>query len=121
MTIQRLRVVYAFEFLIAMMAIFTSWSEIGGQSALDLMNWGWKLGFSLVLAGSIVGLTAAFASSPSFWTLRSARWLTAIVLTIVAMGVVTYFYSLQEDAGSTDETGTVSLNRPAKVRVQQLS
>lgn len=116
MTFQRLRLVYAFEFLIAMMAIFTSWSEIGGQSALDLMNWGWKLGFSLLLASTIVAFTASVVSSESLWTMRSARWLTAIVLTLVAMGIVTYFYSLQEDAGSTDETGTVSLNRPVKVR-----
>jgi hypothetical protein len=121
MTVQRLRLVYAFEFLIAMMAIFTSWSEIGGQSALDLMNWGWKLGFSLVLAGAIVAFTASVASSESFWTMRSARWMTAIVLTLVAMGIVTYFYSLQEDAGSTDETGTVSLNRPVKVRTPLLT
>lgn len=121
MTLQRLRLVYAFEFLIAMMAIFTSWSEIGGQSALDLMNWGWKLAFSLLLASAIVAFTASIASSDSFWTLRSARWLTAIVLIIVAMGIVTYFYALQEDAGSTDETGTVSLNRPANVRVEHLT
>jgi hypothetical protein len=114
-------VVYAFEFLIAMMSIFTAWSEIGGQSALDLMNWGWKFGFSLVLASAIVAFTAAVASSETFWTMRSARWLTAIVLTIVAMGIVTYFYSLQEDAGSTDETGTVSLNRPVQVRAPFLT
>lgn len=121
MTVQRLRLVYAFEFLVAMMAIFQSWSEIGGQSALDLMNWGWKLGFSLILASSIVAFTASIASSESFWTMRSARWITAIVLTVVAMAVVTYFYSLQEDAGSTDETGTVSQNRPVDVRVRHLT
>ena len=118
MTVQQLRLIYVFEFLIAMMAIFTAWSEIGGQPALDLMHWGWKLGFSLILAGSIVAFTASVASSESFWTVRSARWMTAIVLTIAAMGVVTYFYSLQEDAGSTDESGTVSLIRPAKGRAQ---
>lgn len=121
MTVQRLRLIYAFEFLIAMMAIFTSWSEIGGQSALDLMSWGWKFGFSVLLAGSIVAFTASIVASQSFWTLRSARWLTAIVLIIVGMGVVTYFYSLQEDAGTTDEIGTVSMSRPEKVRVHDLS
>src|ERR1700761_5121664 len=121
MNTKLLRLAYAFEFLLGMLAIFTSWSEIGGQSALDLMNWGWKLGFSLVLASTIVAFTAAVVSSESFWTMRSARWLTAMVLTIVAMGIVTYFYSLQEDAGSTDETGTVSLNRPVKVRAPFLT
>ncbi len=120
MTSKLLRLVYAFEFLIAELAIFTAWSEIGGQAALDLMHWGWKLGFSILLASAIVAYTAAVVSADSLWTLRSARWLTAIVLLILAMGAVTYFYSLQEDAGESDETGTVSL-RPSAMAATQLS
>ncbi len=54
MTKKLLRLVYAFEFLIALIAIFTAWSEIGGQAALDLMHWGWKLGLSIALAFAIV-------------------------------------------------------------------
>jgi len=113
MTAKLLRLAYAFEFLIALVAIFTSWSEIGGQAALDLMNWGWKLGFGFLLAGAVVAYTAALVSSDSIWTLKSVRWLSAIVILVLAMGVVTYFYALQEDAGESDETGTVSLIPPA--------
>ena len=103
-----LRLAYAIEFLIAEVAIFTTWSEICGQSALDLMHWGWKLGFGVLLAASIVAYTAALLSQDSMWTMNSVRWLSAIVLLIIGMGVVTYFYSLQVDAGQSDETGTVS-------------
>jgi hypothetical protein len=113
MNVKLLRLVYVCEFLVAMLAIFTSWSEIGGQAALDLMNWEWKLGFSLLLASAIVAYTAAILESDAFWTMRSARWFSVIVLVIVAMSVVTYFYALQEDAGESDETGTVSFNRPS--------
>ena len=107
-----LRLAYAFEFLIALVAIFTAWSEIGGQAALDLMHWGWKLGLSLLLAGATVAYTASIVAADSLWTVRSARWLTAILILIAAMGVVTYFYALQEAAGESDETGTVSLVFP---------
>jgi hypothetical protein len=107
-----LRLAYVFEFLLALIAIFTAWSEIGGQASLDLMHWAWKLGFSLLLAGSVVAYTSAIVSTEALWTLKSARWVTVIVLLIAGMGVVTYFYAIQADAGQSDENGTVSLVRP---------
>jgi hypothetical protein len=110
-----LRLVYAFEFLIALVAIFTAWSEIGGQAALDLMHWCWKLGLSLALAVAIVLYTAALVSEESIWTLRSARWLTAIIVVAVAMGGVTYYYVMQEEAADSDESGTSSAYRPGRI------
>jgi uncharacterized membrane protein (UPF0136 family) len=121
MTVKLIRLAFVFEFLVALMAIFTAWSEIGGQAALDLMHWGFKFGFSMALAGAIVAYTAALLASGSVWTLRSARWLTVIVIVIAAMGVVTYFYALQEDAGESDETGTVTLRAPAALGAAQYS
>jgi hypothetical protein len=111
MTPKQLRIVYVFEFLIALVAIFTTWSEIGGQAALDLMHWGWKLGFSLSLASCIVAFTAAISSEESVWNLRSARWLTAIVIILLGAAVVTYFYAIQADNGDSDEASTASLVR----------
>jgi hypothetical protein len=112
-TIKLLRLVYAFEFLIALIAIFTAWSEIGGQAALDLMHWGWKLGLSIALAVAIVLYTAAVVTADSIWSLRSARWLMVIVLVMLVIGIVTYYYALQVDTGESEETGTLSIsNRP---------
>jgi hypothetical protein len=45
-----LRMAYALEFLLAMIAIFTVWSEVGGQGHMDLLPWYIKLGCSLSLA-----------------------------------------------------------------------
>jgi glucan phosphoethanolaminetransferase (alkaline phosphatase superfamily) len=112
MNTKLLRLAYTCEFLVGLLAIFTAWSEIGGQAALDLMHWGWKLGFSVILAGAVVAYSAAIVSADSLWTLTSARWLALIVLLIAGMGVVTYFYSVQVDAGQSDETGNVSVVRP---------
>ncbi len=110
-----LRLVYAFEFLVALVAIFTAWSEIGGQAALDLMHWGWKLGLSLSLAGAVVAYTAALVSEDSIWSLRSARWLTAIIVVAAVMGAVTYYYVIQEEAADSDESGTISAYRPDRI------
>lgn len=106
-----LRFAYVCEFLLAIVAIFTAWSEIGGQSALDLMYWGWKLGLSAPLAAAIVAYTAALVSEQHVWSLRSARWLTVILILLLAIGVVTYYYALQTDNGDTDEnSGNVSFS-----------
>lgn len=99
-----LRLAYAFEFLIALMAIFTAWSEIGGQAALDLMHWTWKLGLGIGLAAAGVAYTSAVVSADSLWSARSTRWLTAMIVVVLAMGAITYYYTLQVDSGESDET-----------------
>lgn len=103
-----LRFGYVCEFLIALIAIFAAWSEIGGQPALDIMHWGWKLGLSFALAAAIVAYTTTLIAEESPWNPRSARWLTVIVIIVIGIGVVTYYYALQADSGESDETGTVS-------------
>jgi hypothetical protein len=107
-----LRLIYAFEFLIALVAIFTVWSEVGGQAALDLMYWAWKLGFSVSLALSFVLYTAAIVSEDSLWTMRSARWLTLMIVIFLGMGAVTWYYGMEAATGDSDETGTISKLSP---------
>jgi glucan phosphoethanolaminetransferase (alkaline phosphatase superfamily) len=104
-----LRLVYAFEFLIALVAIFTVWSEVGGQAALDLMHWAWKLGLSIALALAFVCYTSAVVSEESLWTIRSARWLALIIVIFLGMGAVTYYYGMEAETGESDETGTISM------------
>jgi hypothetical protein len=111
MTRKLLRLAYVFEFLVALVAIFTAWSEIGGQAALDIMHWAWKLVLSLALAGALVAYTAALGAEESIWSLRSIRWLSAIIVIAAVMGAITYYYVLQEDVGGADENGNVSAAR----------
>jgi hypothetical protein len=108
MTAKLLRLGYVCEFLLAIIAIFTAWSEVGGQAALDLMHWGWKLGFGLALSLTIVALTASLVADDAWLTLRTARWLAAILALLVAMGTVTYYYSQEEDNGDSDDSSTIS-------------
>lgn len=109
MNIKLFRVAYAIEFLVAIVAIFTAWSEIGGQASLDLMHWGFKFVLALLLALSIVAFTAATATGDSWWTMRTARWLTAIVVLVALMAVVTFFYAQQIETGDSDETTTTAM------------
>jgi hypothetical protein len=106
MTPRYLRIVFFSEFLVAVIAIFTAWSEIGGQAVLDAMPWGWKGGLGLGLAGVCVAYSMALASADSVWNLRTAKWLTLILVLLGAMGVVTFYYALQVQNEPPDEQDT---------------
>src|SRR5882672_9679166 len=112
MTAKSIRLVYVCEYLLALIAVFTAWSEIGGQAALDVMPWFWKFGLGAALAATIVAYSGAIASQDSLWTLRSARWLTAIGILLLAIGVVTYYYVLEDETIESDDSGTASLFLP---------
>lgn len=122
MTPKYLRLVLMLEFFIAVLAVFTAWSEIGGQAALDLMPWGWKCGLGLGLSAAGVGYTSALVREDTLWNARSAKWLSLVFALLLSMGLVTYYYVLQEDnPDTTDEQESVTSynsqlgNRPAPV------
>ncbi len=102
-----LRLAYALEFLIALIAIISLWSEIGGEGHLDLMPWYVKLGCILALAWCCVRFTAGVVEQQKVWTRRTIGWFTAILLVCIAMGGITYYYHLHEepeDDGDEDTT-----------------
>jgi hypothetical protein len=112
MTPKYLRIVFLSEFLVAVIAVFTAWSEIGGQAALDVMPWSWKCGLGIGLSIAVVAYSAALAGSESIWNARSAKWLALILVLLLAIGVVTYYYVLQienTDTGQEQENSAVSL------------
>jgi len=112
MTPKYLRIVFLSEFLVAVIAIFTAWSEIGGQAALDIMPWGWKFGLGVGLAVAFVAYSAALLAGESIWNARSAKWLALIIVLVLATGVVTYYYVLQvenSDSSQDQENSAVSL------------
>ena len=54
-----LHVLYAIEFLIALIAVYTVWSEVGGQGHLDYMAWYWKAAIGPPAAYGVIRLTQA--------------------------------------------------------------
>jgi len=115
MTPKLLRFAFVCEFLLALAATFTAWPEIGGEAALELMPWSFKLGFGVALATCVVGFTATIVDAENVVSARSAGWFSCIVVLAVAMGVVTYYYTLEAESGDSDEpSGTVTIYYPCK-------
>jgi hypothetical protein len=113
MTLQLFRFAYICEFLLALTTIFTVWPEIGGVAALELMHWGFKLGFGVALACGFVALTRTVVHSERLITWASIGWLAALIILAIGMGVVTYYYTLQEESGDLDEpSATVTISYP---------
>lgn len=106
-----LRLAYALEFLIALIAIINLWSEIGGAH-LDLMPWYTKLVCILGLDWCCVRFTAGLVQQQKVWTRRTVCWFAGILLFSIAMGGITYYYHLHEelDDGDDDTTAAVSSN-----------
>jgi hypothetical protein len=107
-----LRPLLIVEFLIALEAIFTLWSEVGGQYHLDLMFWPWKLGVGAVSAGLIVAITANLVRNDGQITRRAVLFFASLIVIFVVAGVVTYYYHLHEpadqDQDDDDEPARIS-------------
>ena len=105
-----LPVLYALEFLIALIAVYTVWGEIGGLDYLDYVPWYWKAGIGFGTAAAIVKLTIAIAIERAG---PSARWritVWALVLAGLAIcaGLLTYYYYLNEPQDDPNAPASVT-------------
>jgi hypothetical protein len=98
-----LRLFYAIEFLIALVATYTVWSQVGGQGHLDMMAWYWKLFLGVGIAFAAVKATGAAVAGKRTWNARTLRWLSIILALSLACGLVTYYYHLTEPPPGDEE------------------
>jgi hypothetical protein len=107
-----LRLAYAFEFLLAMLVVGVSWSEIGGEGHMDLMPWYIKLVCITMLAWCSVRFTAALVENRRAWNRHSRLWFCAVLLVIATMSCVTYYYHLHEptDEPDSDEARSTTVS-----------
>src|SRR5271165_125843 len=89
-----LRLAYTSQFLIALIAVFVLWSQVGGQSHLDLMPWYLKLGLGAGTALAAVKATAASVSREHAWNGRTLRWLGIMLTLLVGCGLASYYCHL---------------------------
>jgi hypothetical protein len=116
------RLAYISEFLLALIAILSLWSQVGGQGHLDLMPWYTKLALTVGLGLVTV---AGTASAVAHERVLNAKTIACLVLALAlagAMAGVTYYYHLHEedDTGSSnDDSGvaTFGLLPPAVLRL----
>jgi hypothetical protein len=98
-----LRLAYATQFLIAIIAVFVLWSEVGGQGHLDLMPWYLKLGLGAGAAFAIVKATAAAVSAERAWNGVTLRWIGITMALLAGCALATYYVHVY---GETDEEDT---------------
>jgi hypothetical protein len=115
----RLRLAYTLEFLLAILTVFTVWSEVGGQGHLDLLPWYVKLIGVLGCSWCCIRFTAAIVEQTAVWNRRSIGWLAGILIFVIAMGGITYYYHLNEEQNDDgDETSATASLSPCSSALQ---
>src|SRR5262249_49615499 len=97
-----LRLAYATQFLIALIAVFVLWSQVGGQSHLDLMPWYLKLGLGAGAAFSIAKATAAAVAGPNAWNGSSLKWFGITLALLAGCGMASYYYHVYGESDEED-------------------
>jgi hypothetical protein len=98
-----LRLAYTTQFLIALIAVFVLWSQVGGQSHLDLMPWYFKLAFGAGAAFAVVMATAAAVSHEHAWNGRTLKWLGIMVALLVCCGLASYYCHMYLETDEGDD------------------
>jgi hypothetical protein len=108
-----LRLAYATQYLIAVIAVFVLWSQVGGQSHLDLMPWYLKLGLGAGAALSVVKATAAAVSEERAWNGRTLKWMGILLVLLTGCGLASYYCHLylEDDGDDQQDTTTTSVGR----------
>ena len=103
-----LRLAYTTQFLIALIAVFFLWSEIGGQGHLDLMPWYLKLVLGAGVAYAAVRATAASVAQEPAWNIKTLKWFGAMLALLVACALVTYYYHLYGEDDQDEPNSSIA-------------
>jgi hypothetical protein len=111
-----LRLAYTTQFLIALIAVFVLWSQIGGQGHVDLIPWYIKLGLGAGSAFAIVKATVAAVSREPAWNGGTLKWFGIMLALLIGCGLVTYYVHIydesDEDQDQQDSGGVSILQVP---------
>src|ERR1035441_1467633 len=107
-----LRLAYSTQFLIALIAVFVVWSQVGGQSHLDLLPWWVKLGLGVAAAYTIVRATVASVAGDRAWNGQTLRWLGVMLAILAACGYATYYAHMNlEESDQEDQQADTAISR----------
>jgi len=105
-----IRLAYATQFLLAVIAIFVMWSEVGGQGHLDLIPWYLRFVLGVGAALAFVLATAAAVSRERAWNRRTLTWAGILLLLLVGCGLASYYVHLyDEDTDDEDDDENVAV------------
>ena len=107
-----LRLAYSTLFLIALMAVFVLWSQVGGQSHLDLIPWPIKLVLGVAAAYGVTRATAASVSGDRAWNGHMVRWLGLTLAVLAACGYASYYAHMNlEESDDADQSQDTTVSR----------
>ena len=101
--------------LVALIAVFTVWSQVGGQSHLDYMAWQAKLVLGCGVAFAAVKATAAAVAGERAWNGKTLRWIGILFALVVGCGLASYYVheyvEPADDDQQQDESSTLIVPR----------
>ena len=103
-----LRLAYTTFFLLALLAVFEMWSQVGGQSHLDLMPWYLKLVLGGGAAFAAVKATAGAVAHERVWNSQTLRWAGVLLALLIGCGLASYYYHIYEEQQDEDEDSVSS-------------
>jgi hypothetical protein len=115
-----LRLAYTTLFLIALLAVFFAWSEVGGQSHLDLMPWYLKLILGSGAAFAIVRATSAAVSHDRAWNGQTLRWFGILLILLIGCGLASYYAHLYDEEDDEEEDSVTSSSLVVPMPVSRL-
>lgn len=106
-----LRLAYATQFLIALIAVYVFWSQVGGQSHFEALPWYTTAGLIVGASFAAVKATAEAVSHESAWNPGTLKWCAILAMLIVGCGMASLYSHnyLESDEPAEDETITSSL------------
>lgn len=110
-----LRLAYVTQFLIALIAVFLLWPQVGGQSHFDILPWYTKLSLGAGASFAIVQATAAAVSQERAWNTRTVKWTAILIAFLIGCGMASNYahqYLEPDDNGDDSVTSPVVLVLP---------
>jgi len=109
-----LRLAYSALFLVALLAVFVLWSEVGGQTHLDLMPWYLKLVLGVGAAYACVKATAAAVDGAHAWNGGTLKWFGILLALLLGCGLASYYVHVygEDDEDDQDDSVTSQLVLP---------
>ena len=111
-----LRLAYVTQLMIALIAVFVLWAQIGGQGHLDLMPWHLKFGLGVGVAIAAVRATMCAASAPAAWNGGTLKWFGIMLALVACCGLASYYYHVYGESDEEQDQETVTSQMVGAVR-----
>ena len=117
LTMQSLRLAYIAIFLLSLIAVFTLWSQVGGQGHLDLVPWSVKLALGAGAAYAITRASSSAVKGEHGWNSQSVKWAGLALATLFLCGMASFYaHNNLEDTGDEEDQSDATVSSAVAIR-----